>query len=205
VEESDKVDAKAAVEEHERLQSEVFPDLQVGLVHGRLSSSEKESVMRAFYEGKLNILVSTSVIEVGVDVPNSTVMLIDGANRFGLAQLHQFRGRVGRGVHQSYCILVADSDTPDAEERLGALTQTNDGFALAEKDLELRGPGEFFGRRQSGLPELKLASLLDMDMLQIAQTEAQAIAEADPLLEQPEHQLLRERVAHFWQDAGDVS
>ena len=205
VEESDKVDAKAAVEEHERLQSEVFPDLAVGLVHGRLSSSEKESVMRAFYEGKLNILVSTSVIEVGVDVPNSTVMLIDGANRFGLAQLHQFRGRVGRGAHQSYCILVADSDTPDAEERLGALTQTNDGFALAEKDLELRGPGEFFGRRQSGLPELKLASLLDMDMLQIAQTEAQAIAEADPLLEQPEHQLLRERVAHFWQDAGDVS
>jgi ATP-dependent DNA helicase RecG len=205
VEESDKVDAKAAVEEHERLQSEVFPDLAVGLIHGRLSSSEKESVMRHFYVGKLNILVSTSVIEVGVDVPNSTVMLIDGANRFGLAQLHQFRGRVGRGEHQSYCILVADSDTPDAEERLGALTQTNDGFALAEKDLEIRGPGEFFGRRQSGLPELKLASLLDMDMLQIAQTEAQAIAEADPELELPEHELLRQRVARFWQDAGDVS
>jgi ATP-dependent DNA helicase RecG len=205
VEESDKVDAKAAVEEHERLQSEVFPDLAVGLIHGRLSGSEKESVMRHFYEGKLNILVSTSVIEVGVDVPNSTVMLIDGANRFGLAQLHQFRGRVGRGEHQSYCILVADSDTPDAEERLGALTQTNDGFVLAEKDLELRGPGEFFGRRQSGLPELKLASLLDMDMLKIAQTEAQTIAETDPELELPEHQLLRQRVARFWQDAGDVS
>ncbi len=205
VEESDKVDAKAAVAEHERLQSKVFPDLQVGLIHGRLSSSEKESVMRNFYEGKLNILVSTSVIEVGVDVPNSTVMLIDGANRFGLAQLHQFRGRVGRGEHQSYCILVADSDTPDAEERLVALTQTNDGFALAEKDLEIRGPGEFFGRRQSGLPELKLASLLDMDMLKIAQTEAQTIAEVDPNLEQPEHQLLRQRVARFWQNAGDVS
>ncbi|MCA9941975.1 MAG: ATP-dependent DNA helicase RecG, partial [Anaerolineales bacterium] len=205
VEESDKVDAKAAVEEHERLQSKVFPDLKVGLIHGRLSGKEKESTMRDFYEGKLNILVSTSVIEVGVDVPNSTVMLIDGANRFGLAQLHQFRGRVGRGAHQSYCILVADSDTPDAEERLGALTQTNDGFALAEKDLEIRGPGEFFGRRQSGLPELKLASLLDMDMLKIAQAEAQTIAEADPELEQPEHQLLRQRVARFWQDAGDVS
>ncbi|WP_420640629.1 ATP-dependent DNA helicase RecG [Candidatus Leptofilum sp.] len=205
VEESDKVDAKAAVAEHERLQSKIFPDLQVGLIHGRLSSSEKESVMRDFHEGKLNILVSTSVIEVGVDVPNSTVMLIDGANRFGLAQLHQFRGRVGRGQHQSYCILVADSDTPDAEERLSALTQTNDGFALAEKDLEIRGPGEFFGRRQSGLPELKLASLLDMDMLKIAQTEAQTIAEADPNLAQPEHQLLRQRVAKFWQNAGDVS
>ncbi len=205
VEESDKVDAKAAVEEHARLQGAVFPDLKVGLIHGRLSGKEKESVMRDFYEGKLNILVSTSVIEVGVDVPNSTVMLIDGANRFGLAQLHQFRGRVGRGEHQSYCILVADSDTPDAEERLGALTQTNDGFALAEKDLEIRGPGEFFGRRQSGLPELKLASLLDMDMLQIAQTEAQTIAETDPELEQPEHQLLRQRVARFWQAAGDVS
>ena len=205
VEESDKVDAKAAVEEHERLQSNVFPDLRVGLIHGRLSSSEKESVMRDFYEGTLHILVSTSVIEVGVDVPNSTVMLIDGANRFGLAQLHQFRGRVGRGAHQSYCILVADSDTPDAEERLGALTQTNDGFALAEKDLEIRGPGEFFGRRQSGLPELKLASLLDMDMLKIAQAEAQTIAEADPNLDLPEHALLRERVARFWQNAGDVS
>ncbi|MEZ4595305.1 MAG: ATP-dependent DNA helicase RecG, partial [Chloroflexota bacterium] len=205
VEESDKVDAKAAVEEHARLQSQVFPDLQVGLIHGRLSSSEKESVMRNFYEGQLNILVSTSVIEVGVDVPNSTVMLIDGANRFGLAQLHQFRGRVGRGQHQSYCILVADSDTPDAEERLSALTQTNDGFALAEKDLEIRGPGEFFGRRQSGLPELQLASLLDMDMLKIAQSEAQAIAAADPNLEQPEHQLLRQRVARFWQNAGDAS
>lgn len=205
VEESDKVDAKAAVAEYERLQTLVFPDLQVGLIHGRLSSSEKESVMRAFYEGKLNILVSTSVIEVGVDVPNSTVMLIDGANRFGLAQLHQFRGRVGRGAHKSYCILVADSDTPDATERLEALTQTNDGFALAEKDLEIRGPGEFFGRRQSGLPELQLASLLDMDMLKIAQAEAQTIAAEDPDLALPEHQLLRQRVARFWQNAGDAS
>ncbi len=200
VEESDKVNAKAAVAEHERLQKEVFSSFQVGLIHGRLSSSEKESVMRSFHAGEIDILVSTSVIEVGVDVPNSTVMLIDGANRFGLAQLHQFRGRVGRGQHQSYCILVADSETAVAEERLGALTQTNDGFSLAEKDLQIRGPGQFFGRRQSGLPELRLASLLDMDMLQIAQNEAKAIAEKDPKLEQPEHQLLRQQVAHFWQN-----
>lgn len=205
VEESDKIDAKAAVSEFERLQKEVFPDIPIGLIHGRLSSSEKESVMRAFYNGETKILVSTSVIEVGVDVPNATVMMIEGANRFGLAQLHQFRGRVGRGEHQSYCILVADNETATAEERLTALEQTNDGFVLAEKDLELRGPGEFFGRRQSGLPELKLASLLDMDMLTKARQEAENLIQQDPTLEQPEHQQLHERVTKFWETASDIS
>jgi ATP-dependent DNA helicase RecG len=153
----------------------------------------------------IDILVATSVIEVGVDVPNSTVMLVEGANRFGLAQLHQFRGRVGRGQHQSYCLLIADNETGEAEERLSALEQTNDGFVLAEKDLEIRGPGEFFGRRQSGLPELRLASLLDMNMLEIARAEAEQVFAADPNLEQPEHRLLKERVEKFWADAGDVS
>jgi ATP-dependent DNA helicase RecG len=205
VEESDKIEAKAAVEEHERLQKEIFPDLRLGLLHGRMKGDEKESVMRAFYQNESNILVSTSVIEVGIDVPNSTVMLIEGANRFGLAQLHQFRGRVGRGEHQSYCILISDTTTADAEERLQALEQTNDGFLLAEKDLELRGPGEFFGRRQSGLPELRLASLMDMPMLQLAREEAQALFAQDPMLEQPKHKLLHDRVAHFWEAAGDVS
>ena len=205
VEESENIDAKAAVEEFEVLQNAVFADLKVGLVHGRLSSSEKEAAMRAFYAGETDILVATSVIEVGVDVPNSTVMVIEGANRFGLAQLHQFRGRVGRGEHQSYCILVADDSSTDSEKRLQALEQTNDGFILAEKDLELRGPGEFFGRRQSGLPELQMASLLDMELLEIAQQEAQTIFAADPLLEQPEHAALRDRVAKFWAQAGDVS
>lgn len=205
VEESDKIEAKAAVEEHERLQKEIFPDLHLGLLHGRMKGDEKEAVMRAFYQNETHILVSTSVIEVGIDVPNATVMLIEGANRFGLAQLHQFRGRVGRGEHQSYCILISDSTSADAEERLQALEQTNDGFLLAEKDLELRGPGEFFGRRQSGLPELRLASLMDMPMLQLAREEAQALFEKDPMLEQPEHQRLHDRVAHFWQAAGDVS
>ena len=161
--------------------------------------------MRDFYDGTTDILVSTTVIEVGVDVPNATVMLVDGANRFGLAQLHQLRGRVGRGEHQSYCLLVSDAGTAVAEERLTALEQTNDGFALAEKDLELRGPGEFFGRRQSGLPELQLASLLDMDMLEITQKEARAIIEADPKLENPEHHQLRDRIAQFWEKAGDIS
>ena len=205
VEESDKVEARAAVEEHARLQNEVFPDLKLGLLHGRLSGAEKEAVMRAFYQGEIDILVSTSVIEVGVDVPNSTVMVVEGANRFGLAQLHQFRGRVGRGEHQSYCLLIADAVGGDAEERLKALEESNDGFMLAEKDLEIRGPGEFFGRRQSGLPELRLASLLDVKLLEKARAEAQRMFEQDPLLEEPEHRLLRERVARFWEEAGDVS
>lgn len=203
VEESDKIEAKAAVDDYERLQKEIFPDLRVGLIHGRLKSSEKEDVMRQFYDGQIDILVSTSVIEVGVDVPNSTIMLIEDANRFGLAQLHQFRGRVGRGEHQSYCLLIADSETDVAGARLKALEETNDGFVLAEKDLEIRGPGEFFGRRQSGLPELQMASLLDMELLEITQKEARALFADDPTLEKPEHQLLQERVAHFWQEAAD--
>jgi ATP-dependent DNA helicase RecG len=205
VEESDKIDAKAAVVEYERLQKEVFPDLKLGLLHGRLKASEKEEVMRRFYSAEIDILVSTSVIEVGIDVPNSTVMVIEGANRFGLAQLHQFRGRVGRGEHQSYCLLLAESVTGDAEERLSALEKTNDGFMLAEKDLEIRGPGEFFGQRQSGLPELQLASLLDMRMLEIAREEAQALFEIDPLLERPEHALLHDKVSQFWQQSADIS
>ncbi|MEM7113475.1 MAG: ATP-dependent DNA helicase RecG [Chloroflexota bacterium] len=205
VEESDKLDANSAIAEYERLQTQVFPSLKIGLVHGRLRPAEKEAVMRDFYENNINILVATSVIEVGVDVPNSTVILIDGANRFGLAQLHQFRGRVGRGDKQSYCILVADAEAAQAEERLQALEQTNDGFALAEKDLEIRGPGQFFGRQQSGMPELKLASLLDVKLLETARDEAQTLFKEDPNLEQPEHAALRDQVAVFWDNAADVS
>jgi ATP-dependent DNA helicase RecG len=204
VEESDKVDAKAAVEEYERLQA-IFPDLKLGLIHGRLKAAEKEAAMRAFKERETDVLVATSVIEVGVDVPNSTLMIIEGADRFGLAQLHQFRGRVGRGQHQSYCLLIADGGSADAEERMRALEQTNDGFALAEKDLSLRGPGQFFGRQQSGLPELRMASLLDMAMVELAREEAVALFTQDPYLQQPEHAPLRRRVEQFWANAGDVS
>jgi ATP-dependent DNA helicase RecG len=204
VEESDKVDAPAAVDEHERLQR-VFPNLKLGLVHGRLRADEKEAAMRAFSSGETDVLVATSVIEVGVDVPNSTVIVIEGANRFGLAQLHQFRGRVGRGEHQSYCLLITDSESAEAEERLRALEQTNDGFVLAEKDLEIRGPGQFFGRQQSGIPELQLAGFLNMELLEVAREEAAALFASDPFLERPEHQLLQERVATFWAQAGDVS
>lgn len=205
VEESESLDAKAAVTEYRRLQDTIFPDLTLGLVHGRMKSAEKEQVMRDFYAGEIDILVSTTVIEVGIDVPNSTIMLIEGANRFGLAQLHQLRGRVGRGEHKSYCILVSDSTTSEAVERLTALEDTNDGFQLAEKDLELRGPGEFFGRRQSGLPELRQASLFDTRLLSQARREAQRLFEADPHLEQPEHALLQRQVSVFWENAGDIS
>lgn len=205
VEESDKIDARSAVEEYERLQQAVFPNARVGLIHGRLRADEKEAAMRAFYAGETDILVSTTVIEVGVDVPNATVMMVDGANRFGLAQLHQLRGRVGRGQHQSYCLLISDGETAVAEERLTAIEQTNDGFALAEKDLEIRGPGEFFGRRQSGLPELHLASLLDMTMLEMTQAEAKALIAQDPDLADEAHQPLKERMARFWETAADIS
>jgi len=205
VEESEKTEAKAAVEEHQRLQEQIFPSFKLGLLHGRLKSGEKEEVMRAFYEGQIDILVATSVIEVGIDVPNSTIMLIEGANRFGLAQLHQFRGRVGRGGYQSYCLLLADEVSADAEERLTAMEKTNDGFILAEKDLQIRGPGEFFGRRKSGLPELRLASLMDLEMLEIAREEAQMISEMDPNLELPEHELLQAKVEQFWQKDAEVS
>jgi ATP-dependent DNA helicase RecG len=205
VEESDKIVAKSAVEEYARLQEQVFPDLKLGLLHGRMKADEKEEAMRAFSAGETDILVATSVIEVGIDIPNSTVMLIEGANRFGLAQLHQFRGRVGRGEHQSYCLLLADAISEDAEQRLAALEQTNDGFLLAEKDLEIRGPGEFLGRQQSGLPELHLASLTDMALLEVAREQAQAVFREDSLLEAPEHELMSRQVKAMWREAGDIS
>lgn len=205
VEESEKIEAKSAVEEHARLSKEIFPDLNLGLVHGRMSADEKDAVMTGFRNGDLNILVSTAVVEVGIDVPNATVMLVEGANRFGLAQLHQFRGRVGRGEHQSWCLLLADATTPEAEARLRIISETDDGFKLAEEDLKLRGPGEFFGTRQSGLPDIRVAQLSDLPLLQTAREEAQDIAQSDPELTQPEHQLLAQKIKHFWQQPTDLS
>jgi ATP-dependent DNA helicase RecG len=203
VEGSDKVEAKAAVDEYERLQKHIFPTYKLGLLHGRMRSDEKDAVMSAFARGELNVLVSTSVVEVGIDVPNATVMLVEGANRFGLAQLHQFRGRVGRGEHASYCLLLADSTNAESDERLKAIESTNDGFALAEKDLELRGPGEFFGTRQSGLPDVRLASLADMKLLEQAREQAQKLFEADPNLTAPDDQRLAQKVKQFWATASE--
>lgn len=205
VEESEYVDARAAVAEFERLQRDIFPDLRLGLLHGRMRAVEKEAVMRAFRAGAIQILVSTAVVEVGVDVPNATVVLIEGAERFGLAQLHQFRGRVGRGQKQSYCILLAESASAASSERLEVVVQNHDGFRLAEEDLRLRGPGEFFGTRQSGLPDLRLAQLSDLALLEEARAAARAIFAADPELREPEHRALAARVAHFWASGGDPS
>jgi len=205
VEASDKIDARAAVDEAERLQRDVFPKLRVGLLHGRVRPDEKDAVMGKFSAGELDILVATSVVEVGIDVPNAAVMLIDGADRFGLAQLHQFRGRVGRGSHQSYCLLLAESASATAVERLQALESTNDGFVLAEKDLEMRGPGEFLGTQQSGFPELPMAAFADTRLLHEVRELAEELLEADPDLIQGAHRGLRAAVDSFWQDAGDLS
>ena len=196
---------KAAVNAFEFLQKEVFPHLRLGLLHGRLKGDEKDRVMRAFAAGEIDILVATSVVEVGIDVPNATVMLIESAERFGLAQLHQFRGRVGRGEHKSYCILISEGNTPEAVERLRAMETTQDGFKLAEKDLELRGPGDFFGTRQSGLPPLRLAKLTDTKTLDLARRVARRIYEQDPDLSRPEHKALAERVRVFWGREADFS
>jgi ATP-dependent DNA helicase RecG len=205
VEESEKTEAKSAVEEHKRLQTEIFPRLKLGLLHGRMKSDEKDKVMKAFRDQHTQILVSTSVVEVGIDVPNVTVMLVEGANRFGLSQLHQFRGRVGRGEHQSYCLLLADKPTAEAEQRLQVVEQTTDGFELAEHDLQMRGPGEFFGTRQSGLPDLKLVKLSDAKLLELARHEAQIIFEKDGQLNQPQHRLLARQVDSFWNRESDLS
>ena len=188
VEESDKLDVRAAVAEHKRLSEDVFADLRVGLVHGRLSARDKDKVMRQFRDGELDILVATAVVEVGIDVPNAAVMLIDGAERFGLAQLHQFRGRVGRGQHKSYCLLLSESESERARERLSALEANRDGFKLAEIDLQMRHEGDIFGTSQSGDQTLlRIASLFDQDLMALARQEALDIIERDPTLSHPEH------------------
>ena len=203
VEESETLDIGAAVDAHARLSEEIFPDQRVGLLHGRLKGAEKDEVMRAFAGGDLDILVSTSVVEVGVDVANATVMLIEDAERFGLAQLHQFRGRVGRGEHESYCALISRVKGDAQAQRLNALVETTDGFILAEKDLELRGPGDFLGTRQSGLPDLKMAKLSDTGTLHLAREAAQDLLRQDPDL--GNYPLVQEKVERFWRGHGDIS
>ena len=174
VEESEKLDLKDATQRYEYLRDKVFAKLTVGLVHGKMKTIDKEDVMRRFVAGEIQILVSTTVIEVGVDVPNASVMIVEHAERFGLSQLHQLRGRVGRGAEKSYCVLLtSDKKTAVAVERLGIMAKTNDGFVIAEKDLELRGPGELLGTRQSGLPEFRVANLVrDQQFIEGARKEA---------------------------------
>ena len=190
---------KAVTAYAENLQQNVFPELRISVLHGKMKPREKEAVMAAFSGGESDILVSTTVIEVGVDVPNATLMLVENAERFGLSQLHQLRGRVGRGKTKSYCILLSQSTTEDGKARLKALTETNDGFRIAEEDLKLRGPGDFFGQRQHGLPELRVADLsCDMRLLDDAQQAAKRLLQGDPALEKPAHRALKERIAQLF-------
>lgn len=192
IEESDKLDVQNAVEIYEQLATYFGGRYHVGLMHGRLTADEKDAVMRAFSEGAIDVLVSTTVVEVGVNVPNATFMLVYDAERFGLAQLHQLRGRVGRGEHQSYCVLLADPKSDEGKERMQSMTETNDGFRLAEKDLELRGPGDFFGRKQSGLPDFKVADLVhDYRILETARKDAIEILETDAFWHHDDYQALR--------------
>jgi ATP-dependent DNA helicase RecG len=205
IEESEVVQARAAIAEYERLSQEVFPDLRLGLLHGRMSAADKDKVMRRFRSGELDILVSTPVVEVGIDVPNATVMLVESADRFGLSQLHQFRGRVGRGQEQSYCMLLAQNPSEVGRQRLDIIEKVQDGFALAEEDLGLRGPGEFFGTRQSGLPDLKMAKLSDVALLELARSQAIKLFQIDPSLGKPEHCLLAKELARVWQRGAELS
>ncbi|MBM4340893.1 MAG: ATP-dependent DNA helicase RecG [Deltaproteobacteria bacterium] len=200
VEESEKLDLKDATQMAEHLQKEVFPEFRIGLLHGRMKSEEKEAIMMEFKEKKIEILVATTVIEVGIDIPNASVMVVEHAERFGLSQLHQLRGRIGRGQYRSKCILLAQyRSSEEARIRLRAMEQTNDGFKIAEQDLELRGPGDFFGIRQSGLPDFRVAHILrDTPILIEARKEAFRLIQEDPDLERPSHSVLKEVLRKRW-------
>ena len=203
--ESAAADLKRVVEYAEGLQKQVFPDLRVGLVHGRMKAKDKEAAMAAFARGETHILVSTTVVEVGVDVANATLMIVENADRYGLSQLHQLRGRVGRGKHQSWCVLVSDNRSPETRARLKVLVNTADGFRIAEEDLKLRGPGDFFGRRQHGLPALRMADLnTDTRVLKEARDAAASLLSADPDLSRPEHRPLLEKVRRLFEENPDM-
>jgi ATP-dependent DNA helicase RecG len=207
VEESEVSDLRAATEMQRQLAAEVFPEFAVGLLHGQMGGAEKDRVMEEFRAGRVQLLVSTTVIEVGIDVPNASVMLVEHAERFGLSQLHQLRGRVGRGPWKSYCILMSRAAAAsDARRRLDAMAETSDGFRIAETDLSLRGPGDFFGTRQSGLPAFRVADLLrDAALLEEARQEAFKLVAADPDLRTPEHRALRAALLARWRGKLDLA
>ena len=195
VEENEEINAQSVMEMAEKYKNEIFPNYRVEYLHGKMKTKEKEEIMQEFKDGKIQILVSTTVIEVGVDVPNATIMVVENAERFGLAQLHQLRGRVGRGEAQSYCVLKYQGNSSVIKQRMKVMQDTNDGFVISEKDMELRGTGEFFGTKQHGLPEFKIANLFtDMEMLKEAQSLACKITDSDALLEKKENKLLKQMV-----------
>jgi ATP-dependent DNA helicase RecG len=206
VEKGENEETKAAVDEFGRLSKEIFQRYKLGLLHGRMRPEDKENAMRQFRDGSFQVMVSTSVVEVGVDVPNATVMLIEGANRFGLSQLHQFRGRVGRGQDQSFCLLIPENENSLENERLAVMEETSDGFVLAERDLEQRGPGDFLGTRQSGFAELQMANLTDIRLIEKARQQASAFFDRDPDFAHPENAALYAKFQAFWGPGrGDIS
>ena len=203
IEESEAIQARAATAEFEYLSQQIFPDLKLELLHGRMSSKDKDGVMKSFRQRRCDILVSTPVVEVGIDIPNASVMFIESADRFGLSQLHQFRGRVGRGEEQSYCLLLAENPSGIARQRLDIIESIEDGFRLAEEDLKMRGPGEFFGTRQSGVPDLRMAKISDVGLLERVRKEAIELFERDPGLKKPEHKPLLKELRRVWKIEGD--
>lgn len=204
VEESEEIDAKSVLELYERYK-EIFKEYNISFLHGKLKPKEKEEIMQNFKDGKIQLLISTTVIEVGVDVPNSNIMVIENAERFGLATLHQLRGRVGRGNYKSYCILKYKGNSENIKQRMKVMTETNDGFIISEKDLKLRGSGEFFGTRQHGLPEFKIANLFqDIEMLKSIQSVAIKIMEEDPDLEKEKNKLLKKQIEAKFEDRIEI-
>ena len=205
VEESEENDLQSVISLYEKCKTEVFPNYRIEYIHGKMKQKEKDDIMERFKNGEIDILISTTVIEVGVDVPNSSIMVIEDAQRFGLAQLHQLRGRVGRGEYQSYCILKYEGKGKNTRERMKIMTQTNDGFVISQKDLELRGSGDFFGTNQHGIPDFKIANLFtDIDILKLAQEAAIKIVNDDGKLENPENILLKELVKDKFTDRIEI-
>jgi ATP-dependent DNA helicase RecG len=203
IEESEKLDVQNAIDLHMQL-TQALPDLSIGLLHGRMPAAEKEATMGKFAAGETNVLVSTTVIEVGVDVPNATLMIVMDADRFGLSQLHQLRGRVGRGEHQSFCILIADPKSENGQERMKAMTDTDDGFEISRRDLEIRGPGEFFGTKQSGMPEFRLANLVnDFEVLEQARDDAAELTSKEQFWSSPIYSELRDNLARDANSSGE--
>jgi len=194
IDESKNLELKSVTQEYERLSQEVFPEFRTAMLHGKIKGKEKEKIMEEFKQREIDVLVSTSVVEVGIDIPNATVMIIEGAERFGLSQLHQFRGRIGRGAYQSYCFLFTESDSQRSSQRLRAVVNSQDGFKIAEKDLALRGPGDFAGTRQWGLPDLTMASLDDLDLIKKSRRAAQTVLDENLI-----NPVLRKRLDEFKQ------